>query len=305
MINLPDPVTGESDPADRLVRRIREWMERRIVKHCSRVVFTTPGTRAIYANRFPEVPKDRWAVIPNGYDEEDFVKAERTLAPRNSADHPYVLVHSGDLYPNGRDPGPLFGAISDLRRAGKISPSHIKVVFRATAEDDYCRTLIRSLGIEDIVFILPRISHENAVVEMLEADGLLLLQGVRFNRQIPAKVYEYLRTGRPIFALSDHAGDTADLLRAEGVKSIVPLESRDAIADGLMKFLDEMRAAAAGVRPVLDRHSRKARTHELAALLDSICQSKMKQPMDLVTNVGKRAPFAVEQYVLKNNDSSR
>ncbi|PYS39662.1 MAG: hypothetical protein DMG14_13320, partial [Acidobacteria bacterium] len=79
-----------------------------------------------------------------------------------------------------------------------------------------------------------------------------------------------LRARRPIFAITDRAGDTADVLRSEGIDSIVPLNSKGEIADGLVKFIAAVRNDNARRRSV-EHYSRKARTQELACLLDSVC----------------------------------
>lgn len=265
-----NPVSGIIYPSDPMLRKVRSWVETGTVKYASRTVFTTPGTLSMYKDRFPEVPEDRWAVIPNGYDEEDFAAAEKTASPGALPRNPVVLVHSGELYRNGRNPVTFFKALADLKRAGRISASTLKVILRATSDDEYYRTQTRDLAIEDIVFIEPPVSHNRAVVEMLEAHGLLLLQGSTFNPQIPAKAYEYLRSGRPIFAIVDEAGDTAGLLRSEGIKSVVPMDSKEEIAAGLMSFLTELSHGEPQIGLQVKRHSRKARTLELASLLESV-----------------------------------
>jgi len=264
-----DPVTGEEFPRDPLVRKVSSWIEERTVKLCNRAVFTTPGTLSMYANRFPEIPDSQWALIANGYDEEDFAAAERQNHARPATGKPVVLLHSGVLYPSERDPMAFFQALSELRRSGKISAAILKVVLRATGHDEDYRAPLRQLGIEDIVSLEPTIPHNDAVAEMLNVDGLLILQATNCNRQIPAKAYECLRAGRPIFAMTDPAGDTASLLRAEGIESIVPLDSKNDIANGLLNFLAKLGNGSDHVRPSVERHSRKARTRELAALLDS------------------------------------
>lgn len=269
-----DPVTGEDFPRDPLVRKVCSWVEKKTVKHCSRAVFTTPGTLSMYANRFPEIPQSQWTMIPNGFDEEDFAAAERKVQPTRSPRTPIVLVHSGLLYPSERDPMSFFKALSELRQAGQISPSTLKIVLRATGHDDYYRASLRTLGIEDFVSLAPLISHRSAVAEMLEADGLLIFQATNSNRQIPAKVYECLRARRPIFAMTDPTGDTATFLKAEGIQSIVPLDSKDDIARGLVQFLASLGSTSNHVRPSADRHSRRARTQELATLLNSVCMEK-------------------------------
>ena len=228
----------------------------------------------MYADRFPQIPESQWTMIPNGYDEEDFAAAEQKIPARRSPGDPVVLVHSGVLYPSERDPMPFFKALSEMRSAGQISPSRLKVVLRATGHDDYYRTPLRDLGINDIVSLEPPISHSAAVTEMLEADGLLIFQATNCNRQIPAKVYECLRARRPVFAMTDPAGDTATFLKAEGIRSIVPLDSKENIGRGLIQFLALLANGSNPVCPSVDRHSRKARTQELAALLNSVCKEK-------------------------------
>ena len=113
---------------------------------------------------------------------------------------------------------------------------------------------------------------------MLDAEGLLVLQATSCNRQVPAKVYEYLRARRPIFAMTDPEGDTAALLRSEGVETIVPLNSAVDIAAGLLKFLTEIKTERTNRKADVSHLSRRFRTKELAALLDSVVGSNDIQP---------------------------
>ena len=107
---------------------------------------------------------------------------------------------------------------------------------------------------------------------MMRADGLLVLQARNCNEQIPAKVYEYLRCRRPIIALTDPPGDTAEMLRRAGIDNIARLDSSEDIAHELRRFLDTLRRGA----PILPNEafmtaaSRLERTRELARLLDGL-----------------------------------
>jgi glycosyltransferase involved in cell wall biosynthesis len=267
-----DPQTGEEFPEDPSVRRVNGWIESPTLRYCARAVFTTPGTLEMYATRFPNVPHSRWAVIPNGFDEEDFAGAERNISSRLDCDRPTILLHSGVLYPLVRDPTCFFAALADLRRAGRIAPSKLQIILRASEFDDLYRPQLRDLGIDDIVLLKPPVSHHESLVEMLNADGLLVFQAANCNWQIPAKLYECLRANRPIFAMTDTAGDTARVLRSEGIESIASLNSKSEITEGLLKFLSVARNGCNHARS-MDRYSRKARTQELARLMDSVCVS--------------------------------
>ncbi len=259
-------------PADPLTHRAFEWIEYHTLKRCARAVFTAPGALRLYAKRYPDIPLSCLAVIENGYDESSFAGAEQVPGSVRAGDGPLVLVHSGTVYPSERDPRPFFGALSELQRNGGIKPGELKVVLRASGCEDYLRGLIESYGIDGIVTLEPGVHYRVALAEMLAADGLLVLQAANCNFQVPAKLYEYLRAGRPIIALTDPAGDTAAVLRNAGIDTMARLDSQADIARLLVRFIDLLRQQRAPVaaQAAVAAASRRARTIELAHVLDAV-----------------------------------
>src|SRR5262249_4242815 len=146
------------------------------------------------------------------------------------------------------------------------------IILRASGNEDSYRWHLQACGIEDIVFLEPSIPYHDALAEMLNADGLLIFQASNCNHQIPAKIYEYLRAQRPIFALTDPRGDTCEVLKAAGIDTIVPLDSKEQIAQGLVNFLSQVRAGRAPIasEKEVECYSRKFRTRELGQLLDAL-----------------------------------
>ncbi len=267
-----DSMTEENYPADPRTRRAYRWIERHSVNRCRAAVFTAPGAARMYAERYPEVPAERWRIIENGYDEENFLAAERTAPTRSAGGDRLVLLHSGLLYPSERDPRFFFAALNELRQSQAISPKNLTVVLRASGHDAHLRRLAEQYHVTDLIDIAPSISYHAALAEMLAADGLLVFQAANCNHQIPAKIYEYLRARRPILALTDPAGDTAGALRAAAGATLTRLDNVEDIKRTLIDFLRqlrEQRAPAAEARQVT-LHSRQARTRELATLLDSL-----------------------------------
>lgn len=267
-----DSMTDEEYPADPLRRRVFRWIERRTIARCRHAVFTTPGAARMYAERYPEVPATRWAKIENGYDEDNFRALERSAPARPRTQGKIVLLHSGLLYPSERDPRAFFAALEELNRTGEISETGLKIVLRASGNEDYFRELVRAHGLQGIVFLEPAISYREALAEMMNADGLLIFQAANCNHQIPAKLYEYLRTRRPIFALTDPVGDTAQLLANAGIDTLSPLDSKSAIMRGLRDFLERLRHGRAPLAndAIIASYTRESRTKELAKLLDPL-----------------------------------
>jgi hypothetical protein len=269
-----DSMTEEGFPADPAAYRAYRRIERSTVRHCRRAVFTAPGTRAMYADRYPDLPASRWAVVRNGYDEENFAQAEASRPSQGSGNGPLTLLHSGVLYRSERDPRCFFDALARLRDSGEISAERLQVVLRASGDEDYHRAQLRQRGIDGIVRLEPPLPYREALTEMLNADGLLLFQAANCNHQIPAKVYEYLRARRPILALTDAAGDTASFLREVGVGTAAPIDSEAGIAQALKEFLAlaGSRQPTSISREECERHTRESRARELARILDDVDQ---------------------------------
>lgn len=273
IVDFRDAMTEPGYPVDPTTWKLHRKLEQSLIKHCSRAIFTTNGTREMYAKRYPDIPAENWAVIENGFDEENFRDAENGLeASRLGPEGQMILVHSGVLYPQERDPKPFFTALSDLKKAGEISADRLKVILRATGSDDYYRKLLSEFGIDDIVCIEPMVAYRTALQEMMRADGLLLLQGAACNKQIPAKLYEYARAGRPILALTDFASNTAELLGKLETPWIADIAESESIRKLLSNVMSKWRQGdLTGVRRNLaDSCSRRARTDELVRILDAL-----------------------------------
>ncbi len=182
-----------------------------------------------------------------------------------------MLLHSGIVYPSERDPSALFAALRRLRERGRIGSADLRLRFRAPVEESLLRGLAARFEVADLVEIEPPLPYRDALAEMCAADGLLVLQAANCNEQIPAKLYEYMRAGRPILGLADPAGDTGQAMRSAGLPHVAALEDANAVASVLARYLDDVGAARAPLADaaVVQRASRRERTAELARILDA------------------------------------
>ena len=181
-------------------------------------------------------------------------------------------MHSGVLYSEGRDPSTFFAAIAVLKQRAVLDAANLRVVLRASGDDEHVAMLARQHQIDDIVFIEPHVPYQKALNEMFLADGLLVFQGSTFNTQIPAKIYEYFRARKPIFGMLDSAGETARVLRKAGFHNIADLTSADDIASELAVFIAQIRTGKAPVatEELIAASSRKHRAQQLAGVFDQI-----------------------------------
>lgn len=270
--DLRDPMAQEGYPGDPRVWQSFRWLEGRIAKHAAAVCFTSPGAIDHFRAQNPDAEPARLHLIENGYDEESFAKAEQlAVPPPPGKERPLRLVHSGTLYLSERDPQPLFAALEQLKDEAIVSSGSLQIVLRATGNDEHLSRLITERGIDDIVKLAPPVAYIDALAEMFEADGLLLLQASNCNYQIPAKLYEYIRSGKPILALTDPMGDTAQVLRKSGGGLVADIHSASDIAARMETFLHILgRGPSTETTYDASLLSRHARTRELVTVLDRV-----------------------------------
>lgn len=288
--DLRDPITLEGYPRDPMRFRWARWVERKTVAAARTVVFTSEYTRKDYEERYPELV-GRTELIPNGYDEANYPD---TSATRTGDGARLTLVHSGALQPEGRNPASFFEALRMLKDRGKVDASTLRVVLRASAFEGRYGELAERHGVADLVELGAYLPYEQAIREMVEADGLLLFQGTAYNHAVPAKIYEYLFARRPIFALVDERGETQRVLNEIGIGSTARIDDAADIAARLERFLLDVRSGEYRLpeTAVLEQYSRRRQTLRLSALLRQIVTDAARRPTHSSSGGERASPSA-------------
>ena len=280
MADFRDPMAQDGYPADPLTWQRYKDIEADAAGHARYCVFTTPGAARMYQQRYPAAAS-RIVVLENGYDEESFASVTPASSPtldsiRSLAlgNRPLVMLHSGIVYQSERDPTHLFEALGRLKKEGRLGPTDLRIRFRASVHDDLLQTLAQTHGAQDFIELCPAIPYREALAEMLAVDVLLVMQASNCNAQIPAKIYEYLRAGKPILGLTDPAGDTAGVLRGAGLNDMARLDSADEIALLLPALMLSWREGKATLPQTIavQQASRRGRSQALAGLLEQVTE---------------------------------
>ena len=228
-----DPMLQDTWPPAASDRKVYRWLEGKIFERASKVIVTTKGTANYYKDRYP-VYKEKIEIIPNGFDEEVFNGLSAIDASNNSK---VVLLHSGMLSERDRNPEAFFNAVKTLKTENLVSSKELKIVLRASGNEEGFKAKIDGLGIDDIVFLEPSLPYKEALQEMMSVDGLLVFQGETCDRQIPGKLYEYLYAGLPLLALTGKHGDTGELLKELNMNCVANIDSEKDIEVMLQNFL--------------------------------------------------------------------
>lgn len=257
--DLRDPMAHDGYPREISQWKAYEKVERKVFERAAAVVTVTPGCADYYRLRYPQAA-NRIHMIRNGAD--PLPEDPSVRGPGRD----FVLLHSGLIYPWERDPTALFDALVLLRERRPDLTRRLRLRLRAPGAQDWLFRLAQDRNLQEIVEILPPINHLAAQREMREASALLVLQAANCSLQIPAKLYEYARTQRPILALSSPEGDTwIETLRLGGV--CTPIDQAEAITERLTHLIEAPESFA---RPADTDTGYAERSRELADLLDAL-----------------------------------
>jgi len=266
------------EPPEPGTTRLGQFAARRLERLVSRradlIVASTARLRDTLAARYSWEPKEKFVAIPNGYDEEDFSGVTRPSSP--SSDE-LLIVHAGNINESFRDPRRVFEAVKRAVEAGLVEPSRIRFRFLGGGpfgESSEMKRAVEQAGLVSRVEFLPRVSFEESLTELTRAGVLLLLQASRDTVDlVPAKLFEYLRAGRPVLAVVP-GGATAEVLRDTGGGWVVdPVDTsrlRDTIVTAYRAWatrrLDAMRADPVA----LEKFNRERLAGELARRFNAL-----------------------------------
>tara|TARA_R110001599_G_scaffold229345_2_gene428521 strand:- start:35 stop:1243 length:1209 start_codon:yes stop_codon:yes gene_type:complete len=254
-----DPLHSHCEENYKNITKQAKTIDEDTLTYADLVVFATQKMRDLYHRAYPQFDGKKLVVIENGYDDDYF----ENIVKKKLIGSAFTMLYSGALYPLGRDPLPLFKAISCLLRSEKISKANFKLRFRGSGDGVNYESDIAKFNLKDIVEFLPSISFSDSIQEMKNADGLLVLQGRNFNNQIPGKLYEYIATGNPILGLVGKGGATEDLINDLSNGFSVEESDVESIKDAIMNLM------LGGFTPNTDyiKYSRSNKASELVELL--------------------------------------
>jgi len=214
---------------------IERWLENRCLLSSDGVVTVTRAYADTLVARHGVRLATKLLVVRNG------VPAVSPVTATDPAT--FRIVYAGSFY-HGRNPKPFLAAVAELHREAAATARRLDVRFVGDCrqfDGESLASEVERLGLPTVVTFVDWLPHEESVTLMREAD-LLLLLAQNQPLQVPNKLYEYLGTGRRIFAVADENGETARLLRETGGHFVVsPSDTPEVMAHVLAQAV-----AAAG-----------------------------------------------------------
>ncbi|HLF19740.1 MAG TPA: glycosyltransferase [Bacteroidota bacterium] len=234
---------------NRLTLTLDRKFEQSVLQNASTVIFVTESMKEDYQKKYVWL-KRKSRVLYWGYDEADFVN----MKPMRSKGKE-ILLHTGNIF-DYQNPVELWNTIAREVRKGR----NLELVFVGTVSPGIKRS-IESAGLSTRTVFKGFLPYREVVRELMRASYLLVCATEK--RHVPGKLFEYLRTGKPILAFGDDNAEVERILKEAHAGMLYPLLSN---AQEFFRNAGKIRRRM----PPIKKYARIEIAHELAAILDSL-----------------------------------
>jgi glycosyltransferase involved in cell wall biosynthesis len=172
--------------------------ERTVMKNAASIVFVTKSTMEDYRNKYAFI-NDKSHVLYWGYNEDDFENIQHTKKEKNYK----LIIHAGNIF-DYQNPHKLWRILKEGNNKEEIRIKFIGTVSPSIKNE------IEKNELSDKTEYTGFLPYKEMLNELLKADYLLVCATEK--RHVPGKLFEYMRTGKPILAFGDDNEEVKNIL---------------------------------------------------------------------------------------------
>lgn len=206
-----------------LHRIINSYIEKEIYYHSKFIIANTEGNKKMILEKFPQL-ENKIAVIPNGYDPDDMNPHIGPSLKSNleTVDLLYLgglrgKIPSGDIFE-----GPFLRMLQGLLEIEYQLRKKLRVHF-VGSDGKPVINYIKKLGLDDICIFYGPVSTKEVGRPLKEADACVVILNPEAENSgwVPAKIYYYLASGKPILAISPECELTKLIRKYSSIYEII------------------------------------------------------------------------------------
>jgi glycosyltransferase involved in cell wall biosynthesis len=219
------------------------------------------------ANLLKHTSVNKFTIIPNGYDEEDFLG----LNTRARFDK-FTLSYAGKMN-NQQNPAGLWIALRQLIDSDNNFAKNFQMLFMGDIAQDIIRE-IKNYKLDSYCKFTGYIEHKSMLENILKSDILLLLiPNTKDNEGIvTGKLFEYLATGNFILGIGPKNGDADKILQQTNTGKMFEFNEFDGIKKEIEKQYEnwENGVKIEVNKNEIEKYSRRKLTCKLTEIFDSL-----------------------------------
>jgi len=270
-------IAGFRDPWTGFISSPKRWalpalldrnMEKSVFTESDAVEAAWLGIISDALTKFPQLSKDKFHHIPNGYDPNDYPEVVS-----GQPNQRFTLTYTGSLY-GRRNPQALFTAIESLISSGRVDPDKFLIRFVGRFGTEI-HQMFENVSFKNSLEILGYVPHHESTGYLMQSDMLLLIvdESKESHEIVPGKVYEYIGTGKPVFAIAPNQSAIADLMQETEAGPVANHNQLEQISEYFLTYYESFVSEKTLYYPKMDRiekYTRRNATKRLARLLDQL-----------------------------------
>jgi glycosyltransferase involved in cell wall biosynthesis len=251
----------------RLARAVLAGIERLVFHRADLILANTERVAERWRALYPTAA-GKIRVLWNGFDPQEDLSAQPLPDPSRK-----LLVHTGCLY-SGRNPNAILESLCRLRRTApdRAEKARILLVGPIGVGSGLNQAVVDQGVLEGWLEVVPRLIPQNEARAITrQAAGNLILQP-QSDSQVPGKLFECIRVGRPVLALIPRNSSVEWILSRAGVPYRCIYSDDDAAAADA-KLLDFLSLPDTPVEPgawFVENFSAPVQAQILARWIDSL-----------------------------------
>ena len=252
--------------------RVMGWLDQRlqgsVLDSAQHVTVAYPDIGRGICGRYGASWGRKISVIPTGFD-EDLFRGGR--AGRRSK---FTIVYPGHHFcEEGRHGASFLRAVDEWVGSGRGLEDRVEFVFMGKRDDGLLRGRA-AMAHAKAIRLEPLRSHKACVEAILSSDACVVNA---VGNRVPAKVYECMRAGKWVLALTDPGTDLENLIRRYARGISVPPRDGPGIGNALQRLFEQRDSEVAEpseVDPSLAACSSRHGAESLARIFEAVAASR-------------------------------
>lgn len=240
-------------------------MEQKVIEYADRIVTVTEPIKKDFVETYKSVSKEKFMVIPNGFDHEDFEK----LTPKKT--EKFTITYTGSLYLS-ISLDVFLKSLKELIIERPELKNSIKVVIAGTMDESHILKQIKELEIDRIVELKGLVSYEKSLELMGNSDVLIVISSSKGYTDQHTKTFLYMAANKVILGLVPK-GPAAELITNSGDSIVVHPEDVEGIKDAIYKlYIKYSHGTLKGEVDLkkIEGYNREKLTEKLARVFDEV-----------------------------------
>ncbi len=238
----------------RLVKRIDEKKEREVLEVADKVIVVG---KSLKENFYSKINQEKFVVITNGYDEEDF-EEQKHVRPEK-----FTITYTGTLSDQYN-----VAAFIEVCEAIKSKGVDFIIRFIGNVAESKLNEFKNASLLENVE-IVNYVPHQESIKYLYNSSALLLvIPDFNGNKGIlTGKLFEYLASGIPIVGIGPTDGDASEIIDECEVGKMFDYTETEKIYENLYNLIESFRIKQNDSKQYL-KYSRKNLTQQLKELID-------------------------------------